>query len=68
MIIKRQKGGAVMARNGARPGTPATKEGTQIVGKKRTEERKRREQELLEAATELAIELYGPALKELEKH
>jgi hypothetical protein len=57
-----------MARNGARLGTPATKNRTQLVGKKQTEERKRRDQELLEAATELAIELYGPALKELEKH
>jgi hypothetical protein len=32
------------------------------------EKRKRSEQELVEKATQLAIELYAPALKELERH
>jgi hypothetical protein len=35
---------------------------------RKTAQRKRKEQELVKMATDLAIELYGPALKELEKH
>ena len=34
----------------------------------RSTERKRKELELIEKATEIAIEMYEPALKELEKH
>ena len=34
----------------------------------RSSERKRKEKELIEKATEIAIEIYKPALKELEKH
>ncbi len=57
-----------MARNGRRPElTKGAKEGTEVTTR-RIDERKRKELELLEKATDLAIELYGPALKELEKH
>jgi hypothetical protein len=56
----------VVDRNGHRP---ATREGTNGVNnKERQEERKRKDRELLEKATEIAIEMYAPALKELEKH
>jgi len=52
-----------MPRNGKTPTvTQATRDG------KRLSEKKRKEQKLLELATDLAIDLYGPALKELEKH
>ncbi len=34
----------------------------------RSTERKRKERKLIDLATEIAIEMYEPALKELEKH
>ena len=34
----------------------------------RNTERKRKERKLIDLATEIAIEMYEPALKELEKH
>lgn len=55
-----------MGRNGYRP--QMAKKGISSMNDKRSEERRRREQELIDKATELAIEMYGPALKELEKH
>lgn len=59
----------VMKENGKRPAmTKATKDGNGTVSQRKRDERKRKEQKLLEAATDLVIEMYGPALKELEKH
>lgn len=46
----------------------ATTEGTDRMNGVRSTERKRKEQKLIEKATEIAIEIYEPALKELEKH
>lgn len=58
-----------MRRNGERPeATRATKEGNGRMAPPRRDDRKKKEQRLIEAATELVIEMYGPALKELEKH
>jgi hypothetical protein len=58
-----------MKENGKRPAmTKATKGGSAVVSEKKREERRRKEHKLLEAATDLVIEMYGPALKELEKH
>ena len=46
----------------------ATTEGTKELRGARTDERKRKDLELIDKATKIAIEIYEPALKELEKH
>ena len=58
-------GGKMMRQNGKRAHMITN---TEDEMEKRTSARKRKEQKLVEIATEIAIELYGPALKELEKH
>jgi hypothetical protein len=58
-----------MKENGERPAmTKATKDGIGTASQRKREARKRKERKLLEATTDLVIEMYGPALKELEKH
>ncbi len=46
----------------------ATKDGMKEVSQRKRDEKKKKEQKLVEIATEIAIEQYGPALKELENH
>ena len=54
---------------GYRPRTNGlSTEGSNGVTTGQREERRRKEQELIDKATKLAIELYGPALKELAQH
>lgn len=58
-----------MGRNGARPqATSTTKERVNSVSERKRRESKRKEDKLIQIATDLAIELYAPALKELAKH
>ena len=45
-----------------------SKTATEGTNRVRSTERKRKELELIEKAAEIAIEIYKPALKELEKH
>ncbi len=62
---KDSNGGEMMGQNGKRAQMIRN---TEDEMDKRTSARKRKEQKLVEIATDIAIELYGPALKELEKH
>ena len=63
---------AVAPPRAVRPGSPRS--GRYVVSSRskqlasRSSRRADRRRRLVEAATDLAIELYGPALKELEKH
>ena len=59
--MNRKESGKARPRNGQRTGAAP-------VTPVKREKRKRSEQELVEKATQLAIELYAPALKELERH
>ncbi len=45
-----------------------TTEGPDRMNGARSTERKRKDIKLIDKATEIAIEIYEPALKELEKH
>jgi hypothetical protein len=54
--------------NGHHPHVTNTEGTNGVTNKERQEQRKRKDLERLDKATDVAIELYEPALKELEKH